>query len=285
MATDINLIRDHYLQHQQRHNAAYVAKLLVQLMILYQRHRASCMATLAGDTFFERQANILEHEIAHQMQAIEQSCHDYFQDDELERIQQEWEVLCRQWRFDSALDNFKLHSHLISRVLQLLWLLAERGGHMNASAGHQALAQLCMKHLPELIEAVAQARGLATHCAAIHQNEAEAISRIRYQINHVSSRLNWLNDAIVECTPEIYHILNALLRQKDPQKHLHIFLNQLESCFFNSETPTISSSDIFALGSSAISGLQDLLICGQQLLRQDLSSELKQWISGKSIAC
>lgn len=273
--TDANML---YLQHKLRLEGIATSKKLLDLMLEIQRHRAASLASLGGDLFFENRLYNIQKATTQHLTDLSQNKESLLTEPELQQLNGEWVTIRRQWQKDSVMQNFLLHSHLINLILKINAELFERAGHSKLDEHHRALASYCLCDLPRLIEAAAQARGLATHCAAQKSNTERTVSKIKYLADEIRQLDAKSQAKIVHSSAENYRITQQARASNNNQQSMNIFLGLLKTHFTHMNDPQLLSDEIYTVGSQFIMATHDLLLKTYNLMGKNMDSELYEWI-------
>lgn len=267
-----------YQQHRRRLEGITTSKILLDLMLEIQRHRAASLASLGGEIFFENRLWSIQKAITQQLAALDLQPHELLTKQEQNQLYGEWVTVRSQWQKDTMMQNFLLHNHLIDIILKLNISVCERAGHSQLDDEHQALSDYCMRHLPLLIESAAQARGLATHSAAQNINSAPIMARIRYLITDIKQLDARAQSAIVGSSTESYRIIQQSRVNNKNQLYIDLFLKRLKEHFTETDKPGLLSDEIYSTGSHFIMATYDVLLRAYKLMSKSIDTEMKAWI-------
>lgn len=277
-AADSQIIKA-FQQHQLKQEAIQTSKQLNQLIQQVQRHRAASMATLAGDQVFEALTWQLESDISTLLKSLaKETPASLLSPEDLQQVQYEWVAIRQHWRQDSDFDNFKIHCHFIELLLRRNQQLAQRFAPANAAPELRALIELTMEKLPNLVELIAQARGLATHCAAIAHNSPDTRSRLRYLADQIEQQFGDSTRTCAHCSYPVFCRLRRHIQGLNPESLADDFIQTLKREFVESGTPNISSASIYQHGCNLISAVSQQLNKALLLLGQTSSPDLTRWI-------
>lgn len=267
-----------YLQHKRRLNGVHHSKKLIDLMLVIQQHRAASLASLGGDVFFENRIVNIQKEIRRLLTALNQNDEKLLSKQELKQLNGEWLTIRRQWQKDSVMQNFLLHSHLITLILKMNKSICSRTGHDQLNSQHCSLAHFCLDDVPQLIEAAAQARGLATHCAAQQSNPVAIVSKINFLIDEIK-RLDAASQiTLAYCSIENYHIVQRSRTASNSQHYRDQFLAQLNTHFSQQTEPTLLSGEIYASGSQFVMATNVVLAKAYKLMSACIDDNMQAWI-------
>lgn len=267
-----------YQQHRRRLDGISSSKKLLDLMLDIQRHRAASLASLGGDLFFENRLFNIQKSISQHLSGLSQNREKLLTEQELRQLNGEWVTIRSQWQKDSVMQNFLLHSHLISLILNINNDIGKRAGHNLLDNQHQALSHYCLNDLPRLIEAAAQARGLATHCAAQRTNSGKIASKIDYLIDEIKTLNSRSQATVVQCNAENYRIIQQARSNNSSQCHMSTFIQQLKLHFTEDVAPELFSDEIYTTGSQFIMANYDVLLRAYKLMSKSIDGDMQAWI-------
>lgn len=267
-----------YQQHKRRLDGISCSKKLLDLMLEIQRHRAASLASLGGDLFFENRLFNIQKATRQHLIELSRNSEQLLTEQELRQLNGEWVTIRSQWQKDSVMQNFLLHGHLIHLILKINNDISTRAGHTQLDDKHQALARYCLNDLPRLIEAAAQARGLATHCAAQKTNSDKIISKIKYLIEEIKSLDCKSQATLVQCSAENYRIIQNARTTNNSYHHMDTFIQQLNVHFTKHDTPELFSDEIYTTGSQFIMATNDVLLRAYKLMGKSIDGDMHEWI-------
>lgn len=269
---------DLYQDHKRRIEGIQLSKALLNLMLEIQRHRAATLAYLGGDIFFENKLWSIQKTCGKIIDELNQETQGLLSKQEIHQLHGEWKTIRSQWQKDSIMQNFQLHSHLIEFILKINTGIAKQIGQAQLSTEYQALSDYGMSHLPQLIEVAAQARGLATHCAALQSNPEELTTRIGYLINSIQSKNERAESTIANSSTEYYQIIQQAKFRYKNDTYLGTFISQLQDHFSDNNGPQIQSEEIYLTGSLFITATHKLQQQATKLMSQHIDDGMKAWI-------
>ncbi|MFD2230872.1 hypothetical protein [Alkalimarinus sediminis] len=274
------IVDAHYLyqQHRRRLDGINNSKKLLDLMLEIQRHRAASLASLGGDLFFENRIVSIQKTTTRHLATLSRNDEKLLTEQEIRQLNGEWVTIRSQWQKDSVMQNFLLHSHLIDLILKINSDISQRAGHHYLNDQHKALTLYCLNDLPRLIESTAQARGLATHCAAQKTNSDKIISKIKFLIDEVKAFNSKAQSTIVQCSAEHYRIIQQSRSANNSQRHMETFLRQLSLHFTQHSTPELFSDEIYTSGSQFIMATYDVLLKAYKLMSKSIDGDMQEWI-------
>ncbi|ARU55028.1 MAG: hypothetical protein MI864_10055 [Pseudomonadales bacterium] len=207
-------------KHKLRQAGLDIALELLELTELIQQHRGYTLAVLGGNNFFESRVVFKSREIDRHLQSIKVKLPVYshaqadhpssLREKQIKALTNEWLTISQHWRKDSAFECFLLHSHFINQVLKLIWDVAEVTGHLDVSVQHNQLVLLGLRKIPELIENIAQSRGLGVHIVSTPVRDDRILSRLDY----LSQSIVDAHIQIVEELKGLNHDLSGELKNK-----------------------------------------------------------------------
>lgn len=271
-------LQEAYQDHLVRRQGLALIKEMIKLIIDIQKHRGCTLAILSGDHFFETQLYSIQRDITEQLERIERIRIEFFTLEESKHVLQEWVCLRRQWTQDSPEENFLLHSNLISEIIKLIWHVVKRSNQLGLSEAQDQLIRFCFNDWLKMIETTAQARGLATHCAAREHNPGEIRSRLNFlhrQLKELDEQFQSALDEFAEEQAEAIQLKSQRVAYRD---HLERFLSALYRDFCNRALPKMDADTIYTLGSHAVSACQQVLFSMLKRIDRAISPDLKSWI-------
>jgi len=267
-----------YQERKLRIEGIQLSKTLLDLMLEIQRHRAAVLASLGGDLFFENRLWSIQKISNKLMTELSQKSQGLLKNKELNQLYGEWKTIQSQWQKDSIIQNFQLHSYLIRLILKIIIDINKKISQTQQNIEYQALSDYSMSQLPQLIEVAAQARGLATHCAAQASNPKELISRISCLINSIQSTNERAQSIITNSSTRYYHIIQQARSRHNNESHLGTFIAQLQDHFSDNNSPHIPSEEIYLTGSLFITATHKLQQQASKLMSQHIDEEMEAWI-------
>ncbi len=274
-----------YLRHKRRLDGISSSKKLLDLMLEIQRHRAASLASLGGDLFFENRIFNIQKNTTQRLLELSRNSEQLLTQQELRQLNGEWITIRSQWQKDSVMQNFLLHGHLINLILRINSSICARAGHTQLDSQHQALAHYCLNDLPRLIEVAAQARGLATHCAAQKTNSDKIMSKIKYLVDEIRTLDDKSQSTVVQCSAENYRIIQHVRTTNNSQRYMDTFIQQLKVHFTENNTPELFSDEIYTTGSQFIMATYGVLLRAYKLMSKSIDGDMQEWIYRSSYNC
>jgi len=273
-----------YLEaHQARLRGLDLIYSLCQLIRKLQQHRGASLAVLAGDTIFESRLHALQGPIYENMAKIQNEGAGLIDQRRWSQIVSEWFTVKRQWRKDSVLQNFELHSHVIAQIIDLIWQVAKTSDpRVENDPVLKELGQYLFRSVLDVIEILGKLRGLSTHVAVLGECE-----------NDYALRISFLRRQLDSESATAHNLLRALpVRFRDPlllrigTYRCHAIEHSLCDVIDNEilgKGPIKTSSDhIFGLATQAIDAYVTVFTTGLQLMRTELDENLKMWVEKRS---
>lgn len=267
-----------YQQHKQRLNGISSSRKLLDLMLEIQRHRAASLASLGGDIFFQNRLFNIQKMISQRLVELSRNSEQLITEQELHQLNGEWVTVRTQWQKDTVMQNFLLHSHLINLILRINRDICRRAGHDQIDANHHALANYCLSDLPRLIEAAAQARGLATHCAAQKTSADKIILKIKYLVDEIQQLDCKAQLTLVDTSVEHYRIIQQTHNASNSQGYKDTFIQQLNTHFTEHTQPELFPDEIYSSGSQFIMATYDVLLRAYKLMSKSMDDDMHEWI-------
>ncbi len=272
------VIQRAYARHQTRQQGLDLCKVLLELIQNLQQHRGATLAVLGGDYFFETRILALEPHILKALRSLDRNPGHFLDPVEWRHLYSEWFTVHRQWRQDNAIHNFELHTHLIQEVQKQIWAVATGSGHADHDLNHQHTARLTLLDLPQLMEHVAQLRGLATHAAAGGFCDPEFRVRLDYLGREISSQFEYLEQALIHQEGLDTRLGRQCPRVFDCRARWTKLKVRVEQEILAVASVEASPDAVFAEASLLISHLYGLTLTGLRQLRTSLDTDIQQWI-------
>lgn len=265
---------------------------LLKLTTLIQHHRGACMALLGGDSTFSTRQAQLQNEAKLRIQVLELDSEAAWSDisaAEIENLHCAWKTISHNWHDDSVLENFEYHSHLIDTLNKLLRLSGESLGQTliegNASDegsayGALQLISLVSKQLPELVERLAQLRGLSTHAAVVRQCDALTFNRIEYLQKKFRLEVVQLDQNLMGLSEGFRERLPTLQQFKLTQVKRDYYLEILTNEILHQNEITTSSEVIYGMASSIIDTYVALAMDGLDVIEVEARVQYDNQLCG-----
>ncbi|MCL6417559.1 hypothetical protein MIB92_18000 [Aestuariirhabdus sp. Z084] len=182
--------------NQRRLGRIALAQRCLPLLRYLQHHRGASLAVLNGDLFFESRILGIQHKIEFHLEQVKQlSQAGLLLTPEWRNVEREWLFVKGQWRMDSPIANFNLHSHLINELLSFIKSLMFHKELGTDSDSLLLLGYLAETLLPTL-EGIAQIRGLSTH-RGLDANE-DGDQEVVFKLNYLVSEFHQRQTGVVE---------------------------------------------------------------------------------------
>ncbi len=256
---------------------------LRQLIQHFPEHRGMTNAYLSGNTSFKSKLLAKRAQIIQDIQAINEV--DQQLGEQL-GVSAKWEEIKSTWnRLESdafngqAKDIFTRHTQLIANTLELVFLVSDSSGlTMDPELESFYIAFSVVNTLPQIVENLGQARGMASGLAAraiVTQKESIKLSSLLAMVQKSINALGRSTQVIVQSNPEV----GAKIK---PNADTAISIAKGYLAFLEQEilqrTPiTIKSAVVFAKGTEAIKAnfkLLDQLIPELALLLEQREDQL-----------
>ena len=205
-AEDVNEIHsdDFCKAFRQRSDTLTLVSQLNHLIKAVQKHRGMSMAMLGGNSAFVGEFEVLQKQLEKRLATLETFAREtggILSEKDKENLHLAWQTIRHNWEDDKVNDNFALHSHFVEQLHGMTYSLAKQLERPLASelieqgdAAQQSqksvtyprmfkkieLLNFVAKQLPEMIERLAQVRGLSTYAAATGEVNYESDRKMRY---------------------------------------------------------------------------------------------------------
>ncbi len=259
---------------------------LMGVIRLVQQHRGVSLAVLAGDSVFDIQVRRLSKRISGALKAIEDSLpveSDQLNKERWQRLELAWFTVNGQWRRDTAIHNFEFHTHLISELLGLMREIQVQL-HQPADATSVSLHQLIILNLPQLLEKIAQLRGLATHSAVLGSCSTEFRVRLEYLCKQVPPECqaceDQLNGAPIQqggpATAQHYALIK---RFHEGQVLVAPYVELIQASLLDTAPRDQAADQLFSQGTRIIETYLRAFEAGIRVLQLALPGTLQDWLS------
>ncbi|RWW97135.1 hypothetical protein [Aestuariirhabdus litorea] len=177
-----------HMGNQRRLGRISLTLRCLPLLSYLQHHRGASLAVLNGDLFFESRILGIQQKVEYHLERVQRL-------DELnllktpgwENVEREWLFVKEQWRMDSPIANFNLHSHLINELLTFIKSLL-----FHEEVGTDGDSLLLLGYIVEtllpIVEVIAQIRGLSTHRELDQEGDQEVVFKLNYLVTEFRQR-------------------------------------------------------------------------------------------------
>lgn len=265
--------------HKTRLRGLDAIYLLCQLIRKLQQHRGASLAVLAGDTIFESRLHALQGPIYENMAKIQNEGVGLIDQCRWAQIVSEWFTVKRQWRKDSVVQNFELHSHVITQINDLIWQVAKNSDpRIESDPILKELGQYLFRGVLDVIEILGKLRGLSTHVAVLGECETDfglRISFLRRQLDTASAN----SHAQLQSLPTRFKD-PLLLRIGSYRCHAieRSLCAMIDQDIIGKGPVKATSDQVFGLATQAIDAYVAVLTTGLQMMRTELDDNLKMWV-------
>lgn len=177
----------------------------------------------------------------------------------------------------SPIDIFYEFSGLISRMIDNKWMIANRANLLvDPEKGSYHLIELTLKHIPKIIESIAQVRGTSSALLVTgiqtEQERAILLKLVTILQTHYED-LEREMDIIADVSNESWQALNSL--DEDFKSSFHIYIDQINR-IVESAISTTSPGSLFQGGTDLISKANTCNKKVSMLLNQYLQERIKK---------
>ncbi len=267
-----------YLQHL---NSLMLVRHVALLMLEMQKHRGASMAVLAGNQAFVSrvdQSQSVIHRYIEIIQQLNQQTGQLISRDKWNSIKHDWQALIAHWQNDPVIANFEFHNHLIDRMVKLIW---ELSSHYRYSSDDLAVEEtpqivltITLKLMPELLENIARARGLATHVCSLGTSNAEFDSRfvsLLHDLNMNKEKMRVISRTLQRDTLRAVPSLPEILLHDHKLDHLK---QMVSTKIIGATDITLKSDELFDFASDVINTYSQVIHDGISFFRSRIEQQL-----------
>lgn len=270
---------DIHKNNQQRLKGLALVMELTELVRLVQQHRAVTIGALGGNSFFESKTHGLARNIKRQMSlvGINKADYQYFlSDQQWQSVQDSWLTVHHQWRQDTVIDNFELHSFFVKQLLQLIWHVGETAEGLIQGADHQKLlSRYTLKELPEFAELVGQIRGLGTQATVEGGCNDACRLRLKYLTDEMENKKQVNQRSFCDLPDDFMSKLSKL-----PNDQLIIQLvKMIKGDILKNLKISTSADDFFRVSTQIIDENLDVMKEGLQQLKLSMDVRIAAWVT------
>lgn len=239
-------------KHEQ-HGLAYIIQLR-SVVEKIQQHRGMAGGLLGGDSSFAPRLAENEQEIHASWASVQAGGKKLGIEAELAAAHEKWQHLNSGWRQQSPAVSFTSHTELITEMMHLIVIAAERSQlTFDATADGSYLKTLLVANLLPLEEAIAQARGMSTLVAARGVLQLEDRTRLAAQTGTIRSLLSVAEINIERGFAANRDVRNALQQYHGAMKSdIQKFDDLVGNGLIKAEQAQLTPAASFAAGSQAI---------------------------------
>jgi len=231
-----------------------VNRLIKQLLLDVQQHRAMASALLNGDKSFGTKLEQKQAGIEHDMAALD-ALHSRILAAERrwDGIRDNWQALRKEVLALSAEDSFRRHVEFVRSIVYLMGDVAERSQVVGSCGADSALARALWHKLPVAAEGLGQARALGAGVAAKGQCPSVARIRLRFLKGRIRETMQWVSDDL-KCA-DASQAASMLGLWEATHKTVSDFLALLEENIIDAEKPSIDAEHYFGSATKTIDAL------------------------------
>lgn len=177
----------------ERRNVVALTQQFLKLMSDLQQHRGLTTSIIAGNSGFEKQWAQVTLRMDRRLLYIGtwDSVIEHIVPGGMQGVRQEWQIIRADWRDETALQNFELHTHLISKLQQLVrqisrWLGDSHGSSTDARLPRmdRRIFDFTFQSLTGHIENLAMLRGLSAYAMSVGNPGSELLARMEFLIKN-----------------------------------------------------------------------------------------------------
>lgn len=235
---------------------------LKPLRILAAKHRGSSAQWFAGNKALSATISTLEVSMASAIEQAKTSINKDFYNQSsrqsLDKLQKNWnDLLFEKIKATSASESFKKHSQWVTHVDRLINQVAIQSGlSLDLNLSTYELMNITVFSMPKLQEMLGQLRGIGAEVATKNSFDSTTFVaastlniNIKKEMNLIDLEFDILNELSPSYVPkEFQQVKNAVESFQKTTK------NQL----LDPETPTITGSDYFSMGTETIQQVTNL---------------------------
>ncbi len=228
------------------------------LLASMPQHRGMTNAFLSGDSSFRERIMVNRRDVdaaLSELQRMDEMLGEKFKTGSLvSRIQQQWDGLKQRAMGMSPEESFAAHTAMISDLLALIIAVADGSTiTLDSELSSYYLGDALVNRLPVLIESMGQARGLGAGAAAKRQlgeSDRGLLAILQNRIMESNAELDLGLDTVLKVRPDLESALSGYIGPAT--KEISHFEQTLNKELLVAETITVSSAEVFEVGSSAI---------------------------------
>jgi len=231
---------------------------LRQLIQHFPEHRGMTNAYLSGKTEFKRKLLSKREQITQDIQAIDkidqQLGVQLASSSQWSTIKATWQRLEADTFTGQTKDIFQRHTQLIARALELVSTVSDSSGlTMDPDLESFYIASSIVNALPQTVENLGQARGMASGLAAkthITTQDSIQLSSLLASVQKSITALNRSARVIRQSNPEVSRKISANLNRATTQASNYVAY--LQQQILQTVPTVVSSSEVFSKGTQAI---------------------------------
>lgn len=288
--------------YQQRLDALTLIKQLVHMIKAVQRHRGMTMAMLGGNLSFREELDKLQvqqERRLHLLQAFAARAGNLLNERDQQNLNSAWTTISHDWQYDTVIDNYELHCHLIEQLLSMVATLGKQleqptssliaglvdsrttlaeGSHFPSRLKHLEVLHFSTRLMPAVSEQLGRIRALAVYAAAIGVCDKDYAGKLRYvvqctrvnneKLRHQSKRLEGLLETE----------LGLLSQLKSYEIKLEFLLGMIESDVLAPHSVNADSNRLFNLATDIIDIYLRVTEDGIDLLTQWHEQDIDLWV-------
>ncbi|OGS99750.1 MAG: hypothetical protein A3F73_09225 [Gallionellales bacterium RIFCSPLOWO2_12_FULL_59_22] len=231
-----------------------INRLIKQLLLDVQQHRAMASAFLNGDKSFGAKLEQKQAGIGHDITALD-ALHSriLMAEKRWDSVRDNWQSLRKEVLALSAEDSFRRHVEFVRSIVYLMGDVAEHSQVVGSCCADAALARALWNKLPVAAEGLGQARALGAGVAAKGQCSSVVRVRLRFLEGRIRETMKWVSDDLKRADPSQAAPMLGLW--KATHKTVSDFLALLEETIINAEKPSIDAEHYFGSATKTIDAL------------------------------
>jgi len=237
-----------------RRDGISISRLVKQLLLDVQQHRAMASALLNGDKSFAAKREKKQAEIERSIAALE-ACRnpELMMDKRWNDVLTGWQSLNKEVLTLTPEVSFRRHVALVRIIVYLMGDIADRSQIVGKCSIDVALANALWSKLPIAAEGLGQARALGTGAAAKGICNGVTRTRLRFLLGRVGETVKLVSDDLARAdTTQAANMMNAW---QSTAQSVNNFLALLEEKIINTEQPSINAEQYFSAATQTIDTL------------------------------
>ncbi len=235
-------------------NGIKISRLVKQLLLDVQQHRAMASALLNGDKSFAMKLEKKKSDIERDIAALEACRNPELMTDKCwGDILTGWQSLRKELLTLTPEASFRQHVALIRIIVYLMGDVAERSQIVGQYSIDAALVNTLWSKLPIAAEGLGQARALGAGAAAKGLCNGVTRTRLRFLLGRVGETVKAVSDDLARA--DATQAANMLHAWQSAAQSVNNFLTLLEEEIIDTEKPSINAAQYFSAATQTIDSL------------------------------